>query len=752
MRPLVPAALGFAASLLLSEYIGALALIPVSVLAAVFTIWYLVRRSAGVSHLRASAAVFSCAAVAAALWHLLFSMIFYAPAVRLAGSYGRFTAVVRGYSEPYSYGSGVEAEIREANGARARLWFNEDTDFRPGDVVTVEAELGLPESSPDFDFLEYYRAKRVFLSGKVTEIWDVQRAERTPLRFLPTAFGHALSLRLGRLYDGDTLAVVRALTVGDRSDMSDALRLEIRASGLSHLLAISGLHVTLLCAIVLRAFGSRRRRGIPFALVIALLFVLTSGASPSAARAFVMHALALGAVLLRRDADSKSALSASLILLLLINPFSISDIGLQLSFLSTYGILCNMDAVSKRLRGLLAPKNRLLARLWNAVASAAAMTAVATVYTAPLIAYTFGSISLFGIFANIFATFFVPVALVGGLLSGLLAFVSAPAAHALGRVVTLAVLALRADAHLFSHIPFSIIDARDPYNLCALALGYVLLLIWRFSPEGNRHGAVCATAAGCALVLSMFLGEMTRRADGFEATVLDVGQGESILLRSGGDAALVDCGGDGYGGAGCIASERLMLEGTRHLEALILTHYHTDHANGVRDLLRFVSVDTAYVPLPYEESDGDMIAMLEDSGAEVVFIEEENLTLPFGKASLELLRPVHGSGENEEGISVLAERGDFSMLMTGDLGSESETVLVDREGLSSVEVCVAGHHGSRGSSSDYLLDRILPEVSLISVGYNTYGHPHPDTVARLEAHGCDIYRTDLGGHLRVRVG
>ncbi len=752
MRPLVPAALGFAASLLLSEYIGAFALIPAGVLAAAFTIWYLVRRSAGVSHLRASAAVFSCAAVAAALWHLLFSLIFYAPAVRLAGSYGQFTAVVRGYSEPYSYGSGVEAEIREANGARARLRFDEDTDFRPGDVVTVEAELTRPESSPDFDFLEYYRAKRVFLSGKVTEIISVERAERTPLRFLPAAFGHALSLRLERLYDGDTLSVVKALTVGDRSDMSDALRLEVRASGLSHLLAISGLHVTLLCGMVLRAFGNRRRRGIPFALATALLFVLTSGASPSAARAFIMHALALGAVLLRRDADPKSAISAALIFLLLINPFSISDIGLQLSFLSTYGILCNMDAVSKRLRELFSPKNRLLARLWRAVSSAVAMTAIATVYTAPLIAYTFGSISLFGIFTNIFAMFFVPVALIGGLLSGLLAFVSMPAAHALGRVVTLAVLALRADAHVCSRVPFSIVDARDPYNLCALAFGYVLLLIWRFSPEGNRRGAVCAAAAGCALVLSMTLGEVNRRIDGFEATVLDVGQGESILLRSGGDTALVDCGGDGYGGAGCIAAERLMLEGTRHLDALILTHYHTDHANGISDLLRFVSVDTAFLPLPYEDSDNDTIALLRDSGAEVVFVEDNDLTLPFGKASLTLLRPVHGSGENEEGISILAERGEFSMLMTGDLGAKSETVLADREGLSSVEVFVAGHHGSRGSSSDYLLDRILPDVSLISVGYNTYGHPHPDTVARLEAHGCDIYRTDLGGNLHVRVG
>lgn len=752
MRPLVPAALGFAAALLLSESMGAYAVAIAAVFALVSIVLLIVRRRAGAATLLVrSAAIFTCAAVVGAAWHLLFSAVFYSPAVEVAGTSGRFCATVRGYPTVYDYGASVEVEIDDANGARARLWLDDAVELAPGDRIEFDAVLGYPETLPDFDFLEYYRAKRVFLSGDVSEIVTIERAERTPLRFLPKAFSHALSERLALLYEGDDLAVVRALTVGDRSGMSDALKLELRASGLSHLLAISGLHITLLCGMILALFGRFRRKGALIAILFVGVFVLTSGAAPSATRAFVMHGLALGAMLLRRDADPASAMSLALLLLLAVNPFSVGDLGLQLSFLGTLGLILHLEKAVEWVEAKFLPKMRMFRRVYRIVVTAVLTTVIATLYTTPLIAYTFGSVAIFGVFANLLAMFFVPIALAGGLLSGLVAFVLLDAAEVVAAVVTLASTALRGVAGAVARTPFSIIDTANPYNLCAMALGYALLLVWRATASEGR-GKLCAACAAASLLLALGLGEAERRCVGMEATVLSVGQGQSILLESKGAVAMVDCGGDGYGGAGCIAAEELMLRGRRSVDALVLTHFHDDHANGIADLLRFISVESAYIPHPFEDSDNEIIELLKASGTEIHFVEDADETVTLGDASLTVYRPVARSSENEQGMCVLATRDDFDLLVTGDLSSVSEKILLERTRLESVEAIVAGHHGSRNSTGERLLDALTPQVAVISTDGASYGHPHRSTLERLEEHGCDVYRTDYGGHIRLRVG
>ena len=239
---------------------------------------------------------------------------------------------------------------------------------------------------------------------------------------------------------------------------------------------------------------------------------------------------------------------------------------------------------------------------------------------------------------------------------------------------------------------------------------------------------------------------------GLAVTVLDVGQGQSILLTSQGRTALVDCGGTGGEDPGDIAADYVQAMGRNTLDLLVLTHYHDDHACGVPELMERLTVSALAVPdvEPDNPLRVEILALAEEKGTEVIFIEE-NTAVELGGASLTLYAPLGTGGGNEEGLSVLATLGDFDALITGDMNAAVEQRLIKYGNLPDVELLVVGHHGSKSSTSEELLEAVMPEYAAISVGYNSYGHPAPDTLERLAQAGCTVRRTDLQGTITVRA-
>ena len=234
---------------------------------------------------------------------------------------------------------------------------------------------------------------------------------------------------------------------------------------------------------------------------------------------------------------------------------------------------------------------------------------------------------------------------------------------------------------------------------------------------------------------------------------VDVGQGASAILASQGAAALVDCGsGENFISAGDEAGDTLNTYGYFHLDYLILTHYHDDHANGVPTLLARVPVDTILVPEPQAADaavHGELAALAERYGCTLSYVTAD-AALPLGGAEMRVFAPVGEGGGNEEGLSILCTAGEFDLLITGDMNRRNEAVLAQTKGLPEIEVLLAGHHGSRDASSTQLLRAVVPEVGIISVGAdNSYGHPADDALRRLTGIGADIYRTDLQGSISI---
>ena len=306
-----------------------------------------------------------------------------------------------------------------------------------------------------------------------------------------------------------------------------------------------------------------------------------------------------------------------------------------------------------------------------------------------------------------------------------------------------------------SNLTFSAVTTNSVYYRAWLVLVYLILILIPILPGKKRW--IIPTCCGVAtLCLAMLLNAWSFWWGSGAVTALNVGQGQSVLVRSGRFLCLVDCGGDSYDSAGDIAADFLGDYGVGRLDLLVLTHFHADHANGVTELLKRVQVDTLAIPPATGEEEplrDEILSVAEAWDVEVLEVGEDTLLTLDDDRTIQLYAPLGAGETNEAGLTCLISTGDFDTLITGDMGADVEQQLLTHTDLPDLEVLVAGHHGSKSSTSEQLLAATAPDYAFLSVGeHNTYGHPAQETLERLAAAGCRIYRTDLQGNITLHMG
>jgi competence protein ComEC len=184
----------------------------------------------------------------------------------------------------------------------------------------------------------------------------------------------------------------------------------------------------------------------------------------------------------------------------------------------------------------------------------------------------------------------------------------------------------------------------------------------------------------------------------------------------------------------------------------VVTHYHADHTNGLPELMARIPADTIYLPRIEDEFGvrDRLVALAKKYGTSIVYVDAP-VVRPMGQASLRLYPPLGEGDLNEQGLTVLCSAGNYDALITGDMAGSTEKKLVERYALPDIELLVVSHHGSKYATSRELLEAVTPETAVISVGDNSYGHPADEALLRLIAANCEIYRTDLQGHILLTV-
>lgn len=562
---------------------------------------------------------------------------------------------------------------------------------------------------------------------------------RRPARFVVR---DAVARRIEALF-GDRTPLIEALVLGRRGDVDPRLRAEFVASGLAHLLAISGLHVGIVAAwLVLlgRAVGLGPRAawvGAGGVWVYALLL----GFPAPATRAAGFVAIAVVARARQRHPPAGAVLAVAGLVVLTLDPAAIAQVGAWMSVAAVWGT-AEAAALMRRLRRR------------GAVLELAASSVGATLVTAPITAYAFGQVALAGLLTNL-----VAIPLAGVIVPGVLASLVAGPVLAAGTGLALAVL--ERIAAVGARLPMGVVagDPGLPFAVPWLVgLGAALWLVRR-RPTGSvvlqRTLAVLALAVWAATARDWWTRD---RYEGLSVHVLAVGQGDAIALRSPrGRWALVDAGPRTMrGDAGrSVVAPFLRRQGVRSLDFLVVSHGDADHLGGAPSVL--AAVPTALVLEPGQplgtDLYGEYLRVVDQTGAGWRAARAGDV-IEWDGVRIEVLHPSAAwlrreARPNENSVVLRVTYGGFDAVLSGDAGLPVESLLVGR--VPRVELLKVGHHGSSGSSGAPWLAALGPRVAVISVGSNAYGHPAPGVLARLAERGIAVFRTDRGGTVTVRT-
>ena len=607
-----------------------------------------------------------------------------------------------------------------------------------------------PMNPGEFDRELYYRIMGVSYTMSDPRIEVTDADFNYPLEMLGR-IREEFKDRVRHVFPEDVRGVVSSMLIGDKSMLDERTKALFRIGGVSHVLVISGLHVTLLAEGLYRILRKLRfplrRKGrwtlagigdsacVLISMGMLISYAAITGLSVSTTRAVIMYGLVLGARLMHRTYDLPTAMSVAMILLLLENPMYLLYSGFQLSFLAVLGV------------HLVQGRGRLMSGV------------ILMLVTLPVVLRCFYEVPLFGTLINLIVIPCMPVllglAILGVTLSGVFAY---PAIF-----LTRGLLALLGAT---AEIPFSSVILGRPGAFQTVL--YIIIFIIFLYISGSA-GTIRKRFAVCLLIPVMMCVISFHLRKGLELHFLDVGQGDCIVIEGDSGANIAVDGGSTS--VSDVGSYRILpflkSEGIRHLDYLVLTHMDEDHIGGMRQILEMIAdcetslrVDT--VVLPYlndrDRTYREIVQLAGRAGARVLYVSAGD-SFATGSLGITVLGPDPALEDytvdpNAQCIVLAVGYREFDCLLTGDVvgrGEDNLTEILRRTG-KQFEVLKVAHHGSKYSTPEEFLDIVWPEISIISCGAdNRYGHPHAALLRRLRGCGTRIFRTDECGEIAIET-
>ena len=663
------------------------------------------------------------------------------------------------------------------------VYFNAETQFSVGNTIRIEKNFELrepeePTNPGQFDARLYYQTKGVELLCFAEEAVLIDDTVRPAAQFF-YGLRKELGIRCRALFAEKYRGVIGAMLLGDKTELSDETQEIYQKSGMSHLLAISGLHVSIFGMTLYRLL---RRIGLPFwfsgipSMLLVLSYGCLTGMSTSTARAVIMFLVSVIADLIGKSYDMLSALAFAALLLLAEQPLYVKSA----SFLLSFGAVVGIGLVYPALQEIFpARKKKLQAILFSLSVQ---------LMTLPMVVNFYYEVPLYSVLLNLIVIPLMSALMFSGILALALSFLS-PGLARLPALFCSAIMELYERlGSLFLGLPGSVLRCGKPerWKLVLYYLCLAVFLYWRHrvreekrkrtaeaaskseeaeeEAENRREPFLIqkrlAAAAGFAFLNLLLL---VRLPGGFLFAMLDVGQGEALFLRmKSGTTVLIDGGSTSVSKVGTYRIlPFLKTEGVGRLDYILVTHTDRDHISGIEELLEqsgrpgCLKIGTLLLSeQSRKEEAGEKLAKLAYEAGVRVDTLSRGAVLRDGSASLSCLYPVRGEEYGDANAASVVLRltyGEFSMLLTGDLEKEGEEKILEYGGGLSCDILKAGHHGSSTSTSEEWLEAVSPELTLISCGKdNSYGHPHEETLERLQEAESQILITMEEGAIGIR--
>lgn len=659
-------------------------------------------------------------------------------------------------------------------GDRFLLYLDNKYILKENSIISFEGDLKLPDKQRNrggFDYSKYMYSQNIYASIFVNNYNNIEILEDEKFNLI-TFIQNNIFEKLNVLLPKEELGILIGMIMGDTFYIEEEIEEDFKLSGITHLLAVSGSNVAYIILVSKFLFDKVLGKSISnfITILMIILFVLISGASPSVVRAGIMAIILIVSEILARQPDTKSSIAVAAFLILLYNPFVICDVGFILSFGGTLGIvLLNTKIIDKfNEKFYLFLENKI----FKYVVETLSVTLAAQLILVPVIWYYFNNISLISIITNLLVAPFTGIITVLGLIIYFISFICNPLAQIFSYSVYFLISIMIFVSKICANIPYGNIMVPTPNIMIIIEYYLILYYFFGFNAKNiveykfigrNNHKTNEKVKRKYLKIIISLLTIMQIMAallpeNHIEINVIDVGQGDSILIKSTNSNILIDGGGSensDYDVGSQILVPYLLDNTNGEIDLMIISHFHEDHAEGCISVLENLNVKkivigtqpqrTALYEKVLKIGKGKNIPIITLKTGDKIAIDDINFEIIYPNEEIQIKEDL-----NNNSLVIKMNYFETTMLLTGDIEKEAEKILLS-ENLD-IDILKVAHHGSKSSTTDDFLNLTTPKIALISVATdNKFGHPHTEVIKRLEDQSCKIYRTDECGEISLKI-
>lgn len=603
-----------------------------------------------------------------------------------------------------------------------------------------------------YDYMKYLKTKKICGSLIVDgEVKLIKTKNINPIFTIINKLSIIFKQNLKKLLPKQEAELEQGILLGDTSDIESDIKDDFRECNLSHMLAVSGAHLSYLVlgintVLSKKAFGIRRRKIL--SIIFILIFMVIVNMSSSVVRAGISTIVAIFATLIYRKQDTYTTISIALLLTLLNNPFAILDVGLQLSYLATLSIIVFYSKFTQKQFN-----NKVKKYLYES----AILTVSANILILPITIYEFNTIPINSMISNLLAGPLLGICIILGMFTVIISIILFPVSKLIAFPLQIILKILIKIIELISKIPFGNYTVKTPWFIVVF-LTYVIIATLIYNKKRITKILTMVT-----LIIFVVMQVCTFiNIDGkLKIYFIDVGQGDSMLVRTvRGKNILIDGGGSkdpDYDIGEKILVPYLLDRRIKTLDYVIISHFDEDHATGVAQILGKIDVSSIILTRQLEENDiyRHILSIAKEKKIKLIYVKEGDV-LKIGGIKISIIHPENklmiNNPMNNNSIVCKVEYNSFSMLLTGDIEMEAEELILRKNINLKADVLKVAHHGSKTSTTGEFLKAINPKVALIGVGKNNnFGHPSNEVIQRLKENGTRIYRTDENGEISITV-
>lgn len=631
-------------------------------------------------------------------------------------------------------------------------------------------ELYTSKNPGQLDYIKYLARENIFWKINVDNISEIQVSDSSKANTIFNSLRDNISGTIDRLFEKEQAGFIKSILLGDRKDLSNETKDYFSLTGLSHLLAISGLHLSIFAFLIYKCMTKLRitkENSAIITCVFLLFYMILTGASPSVVRATIMTVLLFYGYLFKDKFSALQVLGIAFIVMTFYKPYWVFNIGFQLSFVITFYILWGLPKIYLKLPF---PEGRLKKAL--------ALVITTQLTSFPLVFYYFHQYSIIAFFTNlllvpIFSTVIFPLSLIV-LISGTIYF---DVGYIFAQIMSFLL------KYFFCIIEWSAKLSTFHYYGSISTIFWVIVIYsvitWCLIRKNVKNSFISFTIKRrifyfekfiiIILVVILLINNLSEWKK-CEITVIDVGQGDSIYLNIFNEAnILIDCGGnvsfctekwqkrkDPFDTGKNIVLPYLRYQGVTDLDFAILTHEDTDHIGGYHYLIDNIEIGTFIVEsgFPRTENGEKLYKKIKDKNIKLVYIDETTIINLNNDVDMCFL-PVNIVGsetQNDHSFIIVSNIYDTRILFAGDVEEAGEIRILDKYNIEPIDILKVGHHGSKTSTTNLWLETLQPKEAIISVGKNNrYNFPSEVVLQRLYSDEINTYRTDLDGAVMIDI-